>query len=148
MTVSALLLVAVGGAAGSAARAAVAVALPGTPLGATFLVNMLGAFALGALVEGLAGGERPRDQQQRQRRRERARLLLGTGFCGGFTTYSAVALHNAELLQGAATTAASGYAAAGYAFATLVLGAIATLAGLVVGRLLVGGRLGSPGDRA
>lgn len=135
MTVTALLLVAVGGAAGSAARAAVAVALPGTPLGATFLVNMLGAFALGALVEGLAGGERPRDQQQRQRRRERARLLLGTGFCGGFTTYSAVALHTAELMQGSAAVAA-----AGYAVATLALGAVATLAGLFAGGLLTGAR--------
>lgn len=143
--VTALLLVAVGGAAGSAARATVALALPGTPLFgtpllATFLVNMLGAFALAVLVSVADGGER--------RRREPARLLLGTGFCGGFTTYSAVALHSAELLQGSAATAVSGYAvsgyaAAGYAFGTLALGAVATLVGL-----LVGGRLGSPGARA
>ena len=147
--VTALLLVAVGGAAGSAARATVALALPGTPLFgtpllATFLVNMLGAFALAVLVSVADGGGR----QELERRRERARLLLGTGFCGGFTTYSAVALHSAELLQGSAATAvsgyaASGYAAAGYAFGTLALGAVATLVGL-----LVGGRLGSPGARA
>lgn len=131
--VTALLLVAVGGAAGSAARAAVALALPGAPLVATFLVNMVGAFALAVLVGATAP---PPDHE---RRRRGVRLLVGTGFCGGFTTYSAVALHTAELLQDPAT----GYVAAGYAIATLGLGAVATLSGL-----MAGGTLGSLGPRS
>lgn len=135
--VTALLLVAVGGAAGSAARAAVALALPGAPLVATFLVNMVGAFALAVLVGATAP---PPDHE---RRRRGVRLLVGTGFCGGFTTYSAVALHTAELLQDPATAAGSGYVAAGYAIATLGLGAVATLSGL-----MAGGTLGSLGPRS
>ena len=130
LRVTALLLVAVGGAAGSAARAAVGLSLPGAPLLATFAVNMVGAFVLAMLVEARAGGSGGEG-----RRRRGAHLLLGTGFCGGFTTYSAVALHIAELMQGSAAVAA-----AGYAVATLALGALATLAGLMAGGLLTGAR--------
>lgn len=122
VTASALLLVALGGAAGSAGRAAIALALPGSPLGATLLVNVVGALALGALVAVLDGARRRRD------RLHRARLLLGTGLCGGFTTYSAVAVQAAELVQDSAMLAA-----AGYALATLVAGAIATVAGFALG---------------
>ena len=122
VTASALLLVALGGAAGSAGRAAIALALPGSPLGATLLVNVVGAFALGALVAVLGGAGRRRD------RLHRARLTLGTGFCGGFTTYSAVALQAAELVLDSAMLAA-----AGYALATLVAGSIATVVGLALG---------------
>ncbi|MFN7242544.1 MAG: fluoride efflux transporter FluC, partial [Dietzia cercidiphylli] len=85
-------LVALGGAVGSALRATVAVMLPGTPLGATLAVNVLGAFLLGLVLEWLAAsGER-----LGERRRAGVRLLLGTGVCGGFTTYSAVTEHAAE----------------------------------------------------
>ena len=123
VTASALLLVALGGAAGSAGRAAIALALPGSPLAATLLVNVVGALALGALVAVLDGARR-----RRRDRLHRARLLLGTGLCGGFTTYSAVAVQAAELVQDSAMLAA-----AGYALATLVAGAIATVAGFALG---------------
>ena len=46
----ALALVALGGAVGSAGRSAIALALPESPLAATLLVNVVGAFALGALI--------------------------------------------------------------------------------------------------
>lgn len=53
---------------------------------ATFLINLVGAFILGALLEGLARlGD---DAGWRQR----ARLFAGTGGCGAFTTYSTFAL--------------------------------------------------------
>lgn len=146
-----VLLVALGGAVGSAARAAVTLALPGSPMAATALVNVVGAFLLAVLLASLAArGDVRRDgdaddageaDRARGRRRRGARLLLGTGFCGGFTTYSAVAVQVAELASGSAVTAA-----AGYAMVTLVAGAAATVAGLA----LVGGlrrRLG-PGPGA
>lgn len=119
---SALLLVALGGAAGSAGRATITLALPGVPLAATLLVNVVGAFVLAALMTVLDVAT-PR-QQIRQRR---LRLIFGTGFCGGFTTYSAVALQAGELVRDSAPLTA-----AGYALATLVLGALASLAGLTV----------------
>lgn len=107
-------LVALGGAAGSAARAGLGLAMPGAPLVATLVVNVTGAFLLALVVE--------------RGRRQRRRLLAGTGFCGGFTTYSAVAVHVGELVQGAQPLMA-----AGYAMATLVAGALATLGGIAVG---------------
>lgn len=120
-------LVALGGAVGSALRATVAVILSGNPLGATLAVNVVGAYLLGLILEWLAAsGERPGE-----RRRAGARLLLGTGVCGGFTTYSAVTEHAAELLRdGDATVAAA------YVLVTLLLGALATLAGVGAAALL------------
>lgn len=127
-----LLLVALGGAVGSAGRAAVALALPGSPLAATLLVNVVGAFALGALVAVLDGAGRGRAGRGRAGRRQgrlhRARLLLGTGLCGGFTTYSAVAVQAAELVRDSAMLGA-----AGYVLLTLAAGASATVAGLALG---------------
>lgn len=131
----ALLLVALGGAAGSAGRAAIGLAWPDSPLAATLLVNVLGAFLLGALVAVLDGPRGAGDiagvtaedtvGAQRLRRQLRARLLLGTGFCGGFTTYSTVAVQTAELARDSEVAVA-----AGYALATLIVGAVATLLGL------------------
>lgn len=79
---------------------------------------MLGAFLLGGIVEALS--RRPDDERHR-----RIRLLLGTGFCGGLTTYSAFALdiHDASPAVGAL-----------YAGATVLLGLVAALAGAAVVR--------------
>ncbi|MBI5161293.1 MAG: CrcB family protein [Micrococcales bacterium] len=120
---AALTLVGVGGVAGTAAREGVGVLLPGLgalPL-ATLAVNLSGAFALGLLLESLA-----RHGDDRGRRRS-LRLLLGTGFLGGYTTYSALSEDSARLLL-------EGDLLVGIAYpvATLLLGALASLLGIRV----------------
>lgn len=56
----------------------------------TFAVNMIGCFIIG-IVYGLA--------QRFDWFTDEYRLLLATGFCGGFTTFSAFAYENLRLLQ-------------------------------------------------
>ena len=125
---SSLAVVAVGGAAGTAAREGMTLLVPpagGFPV-AVFGINVVGAFLLGLLLEMLVR------RGPEEGRRRLARLLLGTGFCGGFTTYSALAAATAVLLaSGAVGTAAL------YAFATLLLGGAASWTGLACA---VGGR--------
>lgn len=86
---SALAWVFAGGILGTGLRYAIETLLPHDGRAwpwATFLVNLGGAFILGALLEGLARlGD---DAGWRQR----ARLFAGTGGCGAFTTYSTLAL--------------------------------------------------------
>jgi CrcB protein len=69
-----------GGAIGGLLRVAVSEAA-GVPAGswpwATLIVNLAGALVLGAAYEAL-----------RDARSAHARLFLGTGFCGGLTTFS------------------------------------------------------------
>ncbi|WP_298454990.1 CrcB family protein [uncultured Cellulomonas sp.] len=118
-------LVAVGGAIGTALRAAVAAALgdAGTWPWSTWAVNLTGAFALGLLLEHLA-----RRGPDDGRRRE-VRLLAGTGLLGGYTTYSTFAL-DAVLLADAGRAAV----ALLYAGSSVVLGVAAAGAGVAVGR--------------
>ncbi len=115
-------LVALGGAVGTYARVVVSLVVPDPALVATLAVNLVGAFALGYLATRLAdgaGGE--------IRRRRGVRLLLGTGFCGGFTTYSLIAQQAAMLMQRGDVPVAVLYAAT-----TLALGAVATMLGIVL----------------
>ena len=85
-------LVAAGGAAGSVCRwlLASAMVVPASrwqfPAG-TLLVNVLGSLLVGWFAAKL--GETGSD----------ARLLLVTGFCGGFTTFSAFTLEALRLAQ-------------------------------------------------
>ena len=101
-----LALVALGGVLGSLARYGLMEAAP--HLATTLAVNVAGSFLLGVLV-----ARRPPAHWTRP--------LLGTGFLGGFTTMSAVAV------QVVTSTAAAG---ALYLAATLVLGVAAAAAGL------------------
>jgi fluoride exporter len=118
-----LLLVWVGGTLGTAVRVAVSPSHdPSTFPVATFLVNLVGAGLLGLLIERLA--RRPQTSRER-----RLALLVGTGFLGGFTTYSALAVDTVQLLR----TGAIGLAVA-YGLGTLVLGAVATGLGMFAGR--------------
>lgn len=76
-----LLAVGLGGALGSGFRYMIARLLADTPSIATFSVNILGSFLLGAIVAYFITHPEKYIFQ----------LLLGTGFCGGFTTMSTVA---------------------------------------------------------
>jgi CrcB protein len=78
------LLVALGAAVGAPLRFACASWLDDErfPTG-TWLVNVVGSFLLGLLGGAAVGGH--------------ALALLGTGFCGGFTTYSAFAVQTHRL---------------------------------------------------
>ena len=75
------LLVAAGGALGAAARHFAAAQFGASAL-TTFAVNISGAFLIGLLAGSPIGGDL------------RARLLIGTGFLGGYTTFSALELES------------------------------------------------------
>lgn len=103
-------LVALGGAAGSLARHGLGLALAGLAPAGTLAANVLGCGLIGYLHARLGG--------------EPLRALLMTGFCGGFTTWSAFGLETVRL-AGEGRVAA----AAGYAGLTLALGLGATALG-------------------
>ncbi len=128
-------LVALGGAGGTFARDLLDAALPergGVPPGVV-LANLVGAFAMGLLVEALASAGPP------TLRRVRARLLLGTGFLGALTTYSTLVVGSGILALDRSLPLA-----VGYAVVTVGLGLVATGAGIAAG-----GHLGrSRGRRA
>ena len=120
------LWVALGGAAGAAARYGVA-QWAGARWGwtfpwGTFVVNVTGSLAIGLLMALLIG--RGADPAYR--------LLLVTGFLGGYTTFSAFSLETLSLLE----TRRYGEAAL-YIGGSVLLGLVACFAGLAVGRLLI-----------
>jgi CrcB protein len=122
--VPALSCVAGGAIFGAAARDALEQAIPtpgsGLPI-ATGVINLLGAFLLGALLEALA---RAGDDRGRRRR---LRLTFGTGFLGAFTTYSTFALETDQLVQRSHALLAVGYVAV-----SVLGGLLAVVAGVVV----------------
>ena len=121
---AAAVLVMLGGALGTAARYGTQSWLPderwGFPL-TTLSINVLGALVLGVLLESLIlSGE---DTGWLRR----ARLTVGTGFCGGFTTYSSLAVAAAQTLQHG-----HALASAAYALGSVIIGAIASFAGIAL----------------
>lgn len=97
----------VGGIIGTYARFLFSQTLPslnGWPI-ATLLVNLIGAFCLGLLLETLS--RLGRDQGMLRA----ARLFIGTGIIGGFTTYSTFALEVNTLISANNTVTALSYAA-------------------------------------
>lgn len=117
---NAVLLVALGGAVGSVARygmglAAVRLFGAAFPWG-TLIVNVLGSLAIGVLAARTAEADS-------------ARLLLGVGLLGGFTTFSAFSLETVRLMQHQPTQAGL------YVIASLALSVGACWLGTVLGRL-------------
>lgn len=55
----------------------------------TFIVNMLGCFAIGFLFQAISREALPK----------RVQLFLMTGFLGGFTTFSSFSLESAQLIS-------------------------------------------------
>lgn len=121
---SRLALVAVGGAAGTLVRAGSDVALGGW---STVVVDLVGAFALGALLEALT--RRPATPSA-----ARLRLAAGTGFLGAFTTYGTVAVRAAEGLAVAPVRTVLGVVA------LLLGGVLAAAAGAAAGAAVSRGR--------
>ena len=120
------LWVALGGAIGSAARYGVNV-WSGRLLGSefpwhTFFVNVLGCFAMGALVELMA---------LKLNLNNDTRAFLTTGILGGFTTFSAFSLDFALLVERKSYGAAAAYGAG-----SVALSLIAVFAGLSLVRTL------------
>lgn len=109
VAVESIALVAIGGFAGSNLRYFVDRLAPG-PEG-TLLVNVLGSFALGAILYGALYSGRLDD---------RTRLVVATGLLSSFTTYSTFALETATAPEWLAlANVAASYA---LGFAGVVLG--------------------------
>ncbi|MGH3208551.1 MAG: fluoride efflux transporter CrcB [Trebonia sp.] len=96
----------VGGALGTLARAALAEAFPHAATAwpwPTFAVNIVAAFLLGYFVTRL---------QERLPLSSYRRPLLGTGVCGGLSTFSTMQVEILKMLSAHAYLLAVGYAAA------------------------------------
>jgi CrcB protein len=122
MTAQLALAVTVAGGLGSLARYALAVTLTrpsATWPWATFAVNVVGAAVIGLVVAVCAA----------RADGDRLRVVLATGFLGGFTTFSTLALETVTLVEARAWLAAISYVAL-----TSIIGIAACAAGLALGR--------------
>lgn len=116
-----LILVFIGGGVGSALRYLLGKVLnspeTGIPYG-TFAANILGCLLIGIIL-GLAAKNDTLNSSQT--------LILATGFCGGFTTFSTFAYENHILLKSGDFTSF-----AVYTIASFVVGFLAVFFGLHV----------------
>lgn len=112
----------VGGALGTLLRAALSEAFPHSPTSwpwPTFVVNVVAAFLLGYFVTRL---------QERLPLSRYRRPLLGTGLCGGLSTFSTMQVELLNMIDAGAYWLALGYSAAsvtaGYAAIHIATGAV------------------------
>jgi len=120
-----LLFVFVGGGFGSVLRYAIGKWLNATESGipyGTFAANVLGSLLIGIIL-GLAAKNETLSQN--------SALLLATGFCGGFTTFSTFAYENHLFLKSGDFTSF-----AVYTIASFVIGFLAVFAGIFVVKFL------------
>jgi CrcB protein len=121
--------IALGGFAGGLARYCLGLAFPaahGTFPAATFAINVSGSFILALLVVFVLEVWPPTRY---------VRPLIGTGFCGAYTTFSTWMVGIDQLLAAGKTGIA-----AGYLFGSLAAGLAATSLGLTSGRAVVAHR--------
>ncbi len=122
-----LVVVFLGGCMGTAARDALSHAYPAAagafPL-TTFAINLAGSLALGFLLESLLFLGKDEGWLKT------ARLGLGTGLCGGFTTYSAFIVETDRLISDGSWIGWS------YALASVVLGIACAWLGIKLARSL------------
>lgn len=110
------LLVGIGGFIGSVCRYLIGL-IPLSPSNGfpvkTLVINVAGAFAIGLIAAAAKNADIS----------PRIVLLLKTGICGGFTTFSTFALEISDLIRGG-----SWAAAAAYMLLSLILGVAAVFA--------------------
>jgi fluoride exporter len=119
--------VALGAAAGGLSRFYITVAMQerlgdAFPWG-TLLINITGSLLLGFVIRYAMAASMPIE----------LRLLLTTGFCGGYTTFSSYSLETAVLIE----SGQYGRAAA-YSLGSVVLSLLATFCGFMLARALFG----------
>jgi CrcB protein len=90
---------------------------------ATLLINVSGSFALTFTHYFLGGTAASADW----------RLLLGVGFCGGYTTFSAFSYESLQLLESGAWGRAGAYV-----LASVVLSLLGALAGVAAAQAVLG----------
>ena len=118
-----ILWIALGGAAGSVLRYLIGGGVQrmggaAFPVG-TLVVNVTGCFLIGMIAQHYTNTQAHPGM----------RALLVTGFCGGYTTFSAFSLETTGLVQGGEYGKA-----AGYMFLSVALSIAATFAGFAAAR--------------
>ena len=120
LVLKAIAAISLGASVGAVARWQLSLALnalfPLLPLG-TLAANLIGSLVIGAMAGADVEGQ--------------ARLLLVTGFLGGFTTFSSFSLDTLSLFE-----KGEGVAALAYVGASVILSLAAALGGLALGRSL------------
>ena len=107
-------LVGTGGAIGAVARYLVSESLPADRFPwATLVVNVVGSFALGLVVFGGVGGD--------------AALLVGTGACGSFTTFSSFSVAAVRLWESGERRLAAAHAVGNFVSCALAVGIAAAV---------------------
>jgi fluoride exporter len=122
-----VLLVALGGAIGSAARYLAGAFIanrfgPDFPWG-TFIVNVSGSFLIGVILSFVGGGQLPAG----------ARPFLAVGIMGGYTTFSTYSNETLQLIEGGEFGAAMFNA-----LGQVVVGLVGVYLGVILGRALGG----------